>query len=47
MGAVMPRRRYVQPHMSSRAWMIFAAVSTLWGIPYLLIKIAVDLAVTS
>lgn len=32
--------------MSARAWMIFAAVSTLWGVPYLLIKIAVDGGVT-
>ena len=28
--------------MSARAWALFAAVSTLWGIPYLFIKIAVD-----
>jgi drug/metabolite transporter (DMT)-like permease len=28
--------------MSARAWSLFAAVSILWGIPYLLIKIAVD-----
>jgi drug/metabolite transporter (DMT)-like permease/ABC-type amino acid transport substrate-binding protein len=28
--------------MSARAWSAFAAVSTLWGIPYLFIKIAVD-----
>ena len=28
--------------MSSRAWLFFAAVSFLWGIPYLFIKIAVD-----
>ena len=28
--------------MTSRAWLLFAAVSTLWGIPYLLIKVAVD-----
>lgn len=28
--------------MSARAWSLFAAVSFLWGIPYLLIKIAVD-----
>jgi drug/metabolite transporter (DMT)-like permease len=28
--------------MSSRAWTLFAAVSVLWGIPYLFIKIAVD-----
>ena len=28
--------------MSARAWVAFAAVSTLWGIPYLFIKIAVD-----
>ena len=28
--------------MSARAWSLFAAVSIVWGIPYLLIKIAVD-----
>jgi drug/metabolite transporter (DMT)-like permease len=28
--------------MSPRAWAAFAAVSTLWGIPYLFIKVAVD-----
>ena len=28
--------------MSARAWAAFAAVSVLWGIPYLFIKIAVD-----
>ena len=28
--------------MSARAWAAFAAVSTLWGMPYLFIKIAVD-----
>jgi drug/metabolite transporter (DMT)-like permease len=28
--------------MNSRAWAAFAAVSTLWGIPYLFIKLAVD-----
>jgi drug/metabolite transporter (DMT)-like permease len=28
--------------MSARAWAAFAAVSTLWGIPYMFIKIAVD-----
>jgi drug/metabolite transporter (DMT)-like permease len=28
--------------MSARAWWLFAAVSLLWGLPYLLIKIAVD-----
>jgi drug/metabolite transporter (DMT)-like permease len=28
--------------MSARAWVAFAAVSILWGIPYLFIKIAVD-----
>jgi drug/metabolite transporter (DMT)-like permease len=28
--------------MSARAWIAFAAVSTLWGMPYLFIKIAVD-----
>ena len=28
--------------MSPRAWVAFAAVSTLWGIPYLFIKVAVE-----
>src|SRR5215217_7303730 len=28
--------------MSARAWMLFAAVSVLWGIPYLFIKLAVE-----
>ncbi len=28
--------------MSARAWMTFAGVATLWGLPYLFIKIAVD-----
>jgi drug/metabolite transporter (DMT)-like permease len=28
--------------VSARAWTLFAAVSTIWGVPYLLIKIAVD-----
>lgn len=28
--------------MSARAWTAFAAVATLWGIPHLFIKIAVD-----
>ena len=28
--------------MSRRAWAAFGAVATLWGIPYLFIKVAVD-----
>jgi drug/metabolite transporter (DMT)-like permease len=28
--------------MSRRAWMAFAAVSVIWGVPYLFIKVAVD-----
>ena len=28
--------------MSARAWLLFAAMSAVWGIPYLFIKIAVD-----
>ena len=28
--------------MSRRAWLAFAAMSTIWGVPYLFIKIAVD-----
>lgn len=28
--------------MTRRGWLLFAAMSVLWGIPYLLIKVAVD-----
>ena len=28
--------------MSARAWTLFAAVSVIWGMPYLFIKIAVE-----
>jgi drug/metabolite transporter (DMT)-like permease len=28
--------------VSTRAWIVFAAVSAVWGVPYLFIKIAVD-----
>ena len=28
--------------MNARAWTVFAAVSTLWGLPYLLIKVTVN-----
>ena len=28
--------------MSARAWTLFAAMSVLWGIPYLFIKVAVE-----
>jgi drug/metabolite transporter (DMT)-like permease len=28
--------------MSRRAWLAFAAVSVIWGVPYLFIKVAVD-----
>ena len=28
--------------MSPRAWALFAAVSVLWGVPYLMIKVAVE-----
>jgi drug/metabolite transporter (DMT)-like permease len=30
------------PGMTARAWWLFAAVSVLWGIPYLFIKLAVE-----
>jgi drug/metabolite transporter (DMT)-like permease len=32
--------------VSARAWLAFGAVSVLWGIPYLFIKVAVDAGVT-
>jgi hypothetical protein len=28
--------------MSGRGWLLFGAVSVLWGVPYALIKVAVD-----
>ena len=28
--------------MSTRAWLAFGAMSVIWGVPYLFIKIAVD-----
>jgi drug/metabolite transporter (DMT)-like permease len=28
--------------MSTRAWLAFAAMSTIWGVPYLFIKVAID-----
>ena len=28
--------------MSSRGWILFLAMSIIWGIPYLLIKVAVE-----
>jgi hypothetical protein len=28
--------------MSARVWATFVAVSVIWGIPYLFIKVAVD-----
>jgi drug/metabolite transporter (DMT)-like permease len=32
--------------VSRRAWLAFAAISVIWGVPYLFIKIAVDGGVT-
>jgi drug/metabolite transporter (DMT)-like permease len=28
--------------MTARAWIAFAAVSTIWGVPYLFIKLALE-----
>ena len=28
--------------MSRRGWVLFLTMSVIWGIPYLLIKVAVD-----
>jgi drug/metabolite transporter (DMT)-like permease len=44
---VLPALRFEPPNgmlrpMNARAWSCFAAVATLWGIPYLFIKVAVD-----
>ena len=39
----MDRARFVIAGcMSRRAWFAFAAMSTIWGVPYMFIKIAVD-----
>ena len=38
---MLPSGRYFG-RMSTRAWSLFAAVSVVWGVPYLFIKIAVD-----
>src|SRR3954468_24229054 len=35
-------RRCDDAQVSRRAWIAFAAVSVLWGIPYFLIKVAVE-----
>jgi drug/metabolite transporter (DMT)-like permease len=32
--------------MTTRGWMLFAAISVIWGLPYLFIKIAVDAGLT-
>ena len=37
-----PRPASAEPHVSARAWGGFAAMSVVWGIPYLFIKVAVD-----
>ena len=42
-----PRRgrqplRRPHPRVSPRGWLLFAAMCVIWGIPYLLIKVAVD-----
>jgi drug/metabolite transporter (DMT)-like permease len=36
------RPRQYTRRVSARAWLAFAAVSVLWGIPYLFIRVAVD-----
>ena len=37
-----PRSLTAAETMSRRAWLAFAALSLIWGVPYLFIKIAVD-----
>jgi drug/metabolite transporter (DMT)-like permease len=32
--------------MSARGWTLFAAMSVIWGVPYLFIKVAVDAGLT-
>ena len=31
--------------MTTRAWLLFAAVSVVWGVPYFFIKVAVEAGV--
>src|SRR5829696_1979284 len=38
-------RRGVRGPMSARAWLLFGAVSVVWGVPYFFIKVAVDAGV--
>src|SRR3954469_2735350 len=40
-GPAQPGARGCGP-MSPRAWLLFAAVSVVWGVPYFFIKVAVD-----
>lgn len=45
-GGIVASRRSVQPHagevesMSMRAWMVFAVLCLIWGVPYFFIKLA-------
>ena len=41
-GSIATAAGNLRPTMSSRAWILFAAVSVIWGVPYLFIKIAID-----
>ena len=36
-----PVREHHQQRMSGEAWVLFAAMSLIWGLPYLFIKVAV------
>src|SRR5947207_11993692 len=39
--AALIRLQVARTRMTRRAWILFAAMSALWGLPYLLIKVAV------
>lgn len=41
MSSPAPLREHHQQRMSGQAWALFAAMSLIWGLPYLFIKIAV------
>lgn len=39
---IVHERQHHSDRMSGQAWMLFAAMSVIWGLPYLFIKVAVE-----
>jgi drug/metabolite transporter (DMT)-like permease len=44
-GGFVPKRHVVSSRVTVRAWLLFAAVSVVWGVPYYFIKVAVEAGV--